>query len=91
MGADIGNISDPSLIRGIMGKLTLQLIGGDQRRPTDPITWAFIPADGAQLRGLHESYHAVFTAGYTRFPVVMVNPWAAINPHALIIVVADML
>jgi hypothetical protein len=29
MGADIGNVSDPSLIRGMMGKLTLQLVGVD--------------------------------------------------------------
>ena len=43
MGADIGNISDPSLIRGVMGKLTLQLIGLDQIPSTDPIYGRLYP------------------------------------------------
>lgn len=90
MGADTGDISDPSLIRGIVGKLLLRLIERDQSRSTDPITWILIPADRGQLRYLHEPCHLVLATTNSCFSLVMISARAAIDPHTLIVVIADL-
>lgn len=64
------------------GKLPLQLIRGDDRRPAVSPSWDLVAVDGLDTIGLHESGDPVLATALPDVPKVQVHAAVAVGPMA---------
>lgn len=73
-GHTIGNVGDPDLIGPDDGKLPLRAIWSNNGRSPGYAAWHFIAAHGFYSVQLHNTAHPIFTASFTDFIQITMNP-----------------
>ena len=84
IGADVGDVSDPDLVRLRHCEFPLQQVWCRGGRYADLVAWPLVAAHRAQLGLAHQACNALLAASNACLAQVAMNAWAAVDTLAVL-------